>query len=112
GERRPTMFLRGVSFTGDPSEKAARAVAQDDNATLHISVEAMDAESHSLVFLRSLFADKIFKEAGLARTAAPIKISRDFRVLGAQAAAILIALLGGAGLWASLYGFKRGEATY
>jgi hypothetical protein len=110
GERRPSMFLRGVYFTGDPSERAAHA-AMDDNETLHISMEATDAESHSLVFLRSLFADKVFREAGLAKTSAPIRISRDFRVLGAQAAALLIALLGGAGLWASLYGFQRGGAT-
>jgi hypothetical protein len=113
-ERRPSLFLRGVYFTGDPSERAARAAAieSDENATLHISMEAAEAESHSLVFLRSLFAEKIFKEAGLARTASPIRISRDFRVLGAQAAALVIALLGGAGLWASLYGFQRGEAKY
>lgn len=110
GERRPSLFLRGVYFTGDPSETAARA--NDENATLHISAEATEAEAHSLVFLRRLFADKIFQEAGLARTAAPIRISRDFRVLGAQAAALLIALLGGAGLWASLYGFSRGGETY
>lgn len=113
-ERRPSLFLRGVYFTGDPSERAARAAAieSDDNATLHISMEAAEAESHSLVFLRSLFAEKIFKEAGLARTASPIRISRDFRVLGAQAAALVIALLGGAGLWASLYGFQRGDTKY
>lgn len=113
GERRPSFFLRSVSFTGDPSEKAARAASEsDDNATLHISLEAAEAESHSLVFLRSLFVDKIFKEAGLARTGSPIRISRDIKVLGAQAAAMLIALLGGAGLWASLYGFQSGPRTY
>ncbi|MEO5567168.1 MAG: type VI secretion protein IcmF/TssM N-terminal domain-containing protein, partial [Gemmatimonadaceae bacterium] len=106
GERRASLFLRGVYFTGDPSERAARAAVESDDATLHISLEATEAESHSLVFLRSLFAEKIFKEAGLARTASPLKVSRDFKVLGAQAAALMIALLGGAGLWASLYGFQ------
>ena len=114
GERRPPLFLRGIYFTGDPSERAARAAAleSDENATLHISMEASDAESHSLVFLRRLFAEKVFEEAGLARTASPVKISRDLRVLGAQAAALVIALLGGAGLWASLYGFQRNDGKY
>ena len=114
GKRRPSLFLRGIYFTGDPSERAARmaAIESDENATLHISMEATDAESHSLVFLRLLFADKIFREAGLARTVSRIRISRDMRVLGAQAAALVIALLGGAGLWASLYGFSRGDERY
>jgi type VI secretion system protein ImpL len=113
GERRPSLFLRGIYFTGDPSETAARAaaIAEDESATLHISMEAAEAESHSLAFLRAFFADKVFREAGLARTTARIQISRDLRVLGAQAAALLIAILGGAGLWASLYGFSRNDAA-
>src|SRR4051812_2769149 len=70
GERRPSLFFRGVYFTGDASEFAAKAASRvdDETATLHISIEATEAESHSLVFLRSLFKDKIFKEAGLARS--------------------------------------------
>jgi type VI secretion system protein ImpL len=114
GERRPSFFVRGIYFTGDPSERAARAAAieSDDNATLHISMEAAEAEMHSLVFLRQLFSGKIFTEAGLARTVSRISLSRDLRVLGAQAAALVIALLGGAGLWASLYGFQRPSGSY
>jgi type VI secretion system protein ImpL len=114
GERRPSLFLRGIYFTGDPSERAARAAAidSDEDATLHISMEASEAEAHSLVFLRRLFVEKIFQEAGLARTASRIKVSRDLRVLGAQAAAMMIALLGGAGLWASLYGFQADGDRY
>jgi type VI secretion system protein ImpL len=113
GERRPSLFFRGVYFTGDASEFAAKqAKVDDDAATLHISIEATEAESHSLVFLRSLFTDKIFKEAGLARTAARLRISRDLRVLVAQAAAIVIALAGGIGLWTSINGVHRGNKVY
>jgi type VI secretion system protein ImpL len=113
GERRPSLFFRGVYFTGDASEFAAKqAKVDEESATLHISIEATEAESHSLVFLRSLFTDKIFKEAGLARSAARLRISRDMRVIIAQAAAILIALLGGAGLWTSINGFHRGNNVY
>ena len=111
GERRPTFFFRGFSFTGDSSEWAAKAaaLAEDDNATLHISMEATDAEAHSLVFMQSLFADKIFKEAGLARTASRIRISRDPRVLLAQAAAVIIGVLGVFGLWSALNGVHLGN---
>jgi type VI secretion system protein ImpL len=113
GERRPSLFFRGVYFTGDASEFAAKAAKIDDEAaTLHISIEATEAESHSLVFLRSLFTNKIFKEAGLARTAARLRISRDVRVIIAQAAAILIAVLGGVGLWASINGVHSGDKVY
>lgn len=110
GERRQSLFFRGVYFTGDASEFAAKAAKVDDEtATLHISIEATEAESHALVFLRQLFSEKIFKEAGLARSAANLRISRDVRVLIAQAAAIIIAVLGGVGLWASLNGFQAGD---
>ncbi len=113
GERRPSLFFRGVYFTGDASAFAAKqAKVDDESATLHISIEATEAESHSLVFLRSLFSDKIFMEAGLARTAARLRVSRDVRVIVAQAAAILIALLGGVGLWASINGVHRSDKTY
>src|SRR5205823_8883177 len=110
-ERRSSLFFRGVYFTGDASEFAAKVSSRpdDDTATLHISIEATEAESRSLVFLRSLFADKIFKEAGLARSTAAIQISRDRRVVVAQAAAILIALLGGLGLWGSINGYRVGD---
>ena len=114
GERRPSLFFRGVYFTGDASEFAARSAAKqdDDQATLHISIEATEAETHALVFLRSLFAKKIFEEAGLARSTARLKVSRDWRVVLAQAAAIVIALAGGFGLWASINGYKRGDHVY
>jgi type VI secretion system protein ImpL len=111
-ERRPSFFFRGFSFAGDSSEQAAKAAAraEDENATLHIAMEATDAEANSLVFTQSLFADKVFKEAGLARTASRIRLSRDLRVVVAQAAAIIIAALGVFGLWSALNGVHMGES--
>ena len=111
GERRPSFFFRGFSFTGDASEQAAKAaaLAEDDNATLHISMEATDAEAHSLVFMQSLFAEKVFREAGLARTASRVRISRDPRVVLSQAAAIIIGALGIFGLWSALNGVHIGD---
>jgi type VI secretion system protein ImpL len=110
-ERRPSYFFRGFSFAGDSSEQAAKAAAraEDENATLHIAMEATDAEANSLVFTQSLFADKVFKEAGLARTASRVRISRDLRVVLAQAAAVIIAAVGVFGLWSALNGVHFGE---
>jgi type VI secretion system protein ImpL len=110
-ERRPSFFFRGFSFAGDSSEQAAKAAAraEDENATLHIAMEATDAEANSLVFTQSLFADKVFKEAGLARTASRIRLSRDPRVVLSQAAAIIIAALGVFGLWSAFNGVHMGE---
>src|SRR5437588_2145158 len=74
GERRPSLFFRGMYFTGDamePSKNEESATTQDEResrSTVRISLESAEAEEpHRLVFLRSLFAEKIFKEAGLAR---------------------------------------------
>ena len=110
-ERRPSFFFRGFSFAGDSSEQAAKAAAraEDENATLHIAMEATDAEANSLVFTQKLFADKVFKEAGLARTASRVRISRDPRVVLSQAAAIIIAAFGVFGLWSALNGVHLGE---
>ena len=110
-ERRPSYFFRGFSFAGDSSEQAAKAAAraEDENATLHIAMEATDAEANSLVFTQKLFAEKVFKEAGLARAASRVRISRDPRVVLSQAAAILIAALGVFGLWSALNGVHLGE---
>ena len=67
---------------------------------------ASPQEQHRLVFLRSLFADKIFKEAGLARPTVKFRLARDRRVVVAQAAAILILVGGTFGLYTSLYGWR------
>ena len=112
GERRPSYFFRGFSFAGDASEQAARAAAraEDEEATLHIAMEATDAEANSLVFTQALFSEKVFKEAGLARTASRIRLSRDPRVVLSQAAAIIIAALGVFGLWSAFNGVHLGNS--
>ena len=113
GERRPSLFFRGMYFTGDALEPASAddvATTQDEGqagSTLQMSAETADAEGqHRLVFLRALFEHKIFKEAGLARPTVKFRLARDRRVVVAQAAAILILVGGSFGLYTSIYGWK------
>lgn len=119
GERRPSLFFRGFYFTGDTlGTNGGGAAAKDADATLieespqlRTSTE-IAREPHDLVFLRSLFADKIFKEAGLARTMSRWRLSRDRRVVVAQAASLLIAIAGSFGLWTSINGLRRDGQVY
>ncbi|HEU4995545.1 MAG TPA: type VI secretion system protein [Gemmatimonadaceae bacterium] len=115
GERRPSLFFRGAYFTGD----AVDPVPEDQAVTVRASRSsrnrssefAMPSRSHRLVFLRALFEDKIFKEAGLARPIARFRLARDRRVVLAQAAAILLLLGGSFGLWRAVYGWHRDSAV-
>jgi type VI secretion system protein ImpL len=113
GERRPSLFFRGIYFTGDTIEHKPHGAAdtQPEGGTVRISAEIADAadESHNLVFLRALFAGKIFKEAGLARPMARLRLAPDRRVVAAQAAAILLLLGGSFGLWTSVYGYRKDD---
>jgi type VI secretion system protein ImpL len=114
GQRRPPLFFRGMYFSGDMIDHAAASQEELLNAgTLHMSAEAAleseDTEAHRIVFLKKLFADKIFREGGLARPATRIRLARDRRVVAAQAAAMLIAFGGGAGLWTTLYGYRQDD---
>ena len=116
--KRPWIFLRGMYFCGDAIENIAPDVLQDlktsgARATLQISSEAVlggQTKGHNLVFLRSLFRDKIFREAGLAKPVARFRLSRDRRVVFAQAAAVAFLLIGGGGLWLDLNGYRSGGA--
>jgi type VI secretion system protein ImpL len=117
GQRRPPLFFRGMYFSGDMIEQAPAGSHEDIAAagTLRMSAEVALAESgehedvHRLVFLKKLFSAKIFKEGGLARSATRIRFARDRRVVAAQAAAMLIAFGGGAGLWTTLYGYRQDD---
>jgi type VI secretion system protein ImpL len=115
GERRPTLFFRGFYFTGDAIEEQSKndvettlSEAKPRSTMMKMSMEIV-GEEHHLVFLRSLFKDKIFKEAGLARPMQRWHLSRDRRVIAAQAAAILIAIGGSLGLWMAVNGFRRAD---
>jgi len=114
-ERRPPLFFRGMYFCGDAIEPrvddATAARSSGERSTVRITAEAAlaDTSGHHLVFLRTLFKDKIFREAGLARPVSRVHFSRDRRVVLAQAAAILFAVIGGLGLWTTLNGFSRGD---
>ncbi|HYC53261.1 MAG TPA: type VI secretion protein IcmF/TssM N-terminal domain-containing protein [Gemmatimonadaceae bacterium] len=117
GERRPSLFFRGFYFTGDVIDEKERALSTTLTeregkrpTSSRISAE-IAKEPHRMVFLRSLFADKIFKEAGLARAAAKLRFARDRRVVIAQAAAILIAIGGGFGLWSTMNGLHASDRT-
>lgn len=110
GERSPSLFLRGFYFTGDVLEQAdvlrgggTVEERQGSKSSSRVSGEIAKAP-HKLVFVKSLFGERIFREAGLARPTARFRLSRDRRVVLAQAAALVIALGGGFGLWTSLNG--------
>lgn len=115
GERRPSMFFRGFYFTGDVVDSQGtppRVSARSETQAPRISDEIV-SQPHSLVFLQSLFSDRIFKEAGLARPDKRLRLARDRRVVFAQAAALVLALGGGFGLWTSVNGLQaadRGQA--
>ncbi|MEX2177060.1 MAG: type VI secretion system protein [Gemmatimonadaceae bacterium] len=116
GERRPPLFFRGMYFSGDAldtsvDEPQARKSGERSTLRLSSDVALSDVNAHNLVFLRSLFRDKIFKEAGLARPVARFRLSRDRRVVIAQVAAVLVALIGGLGLWTSLNGYRSGDVA-
>lgn len=113
GERRPSLFFRGFYFTGDTFEGGAHIDEKTLNEhkgrkTMQLSAEIAGAP-HNLVFLKSLFSEKIFKEAGLARPTARFRLSRDRRVVAAQAAAIILAMVGGFGLYTSINGYRRDQ---
>lgn len=112
--KRPFLFMRGMYFAGDAIETIDPAVAEDlktsgARATMQISSEAIlggQTKGHNLVFLKRLFKDKIFKEAGLAKPVARFRLSRDRRVVIAQAAALAFLIVGGGGLWTALNGYR------
>jgi hypothetical protein len=121
GERRPPLFFRGMYFCGDAMDPALHKTISDEamasgksRATMQLSAEVAltgTTTNHNLVFLRSLFTDKIFKEAGLARPVARFRLSRDRRVVVAQAAAAIIAVVGSTGLYGTVNGFERGDTS-
>lgn len=108
GEKRPSLFFRGFYFTGDTVEATAKEARPAEQARNSASVSTgITSAPHGLVFVRSLFVDKIFKEAGLARPKARVRLARDRRVVLAQAAALIVALVGGSGLWTAVNGAQR-----
>ncbi|MGH7637503.1 MAG: type VI secretion protein IcmF/TssM N-terminal domain-containing protein, partial [Gemmatimonadaceae bacterium] len=118
GERRPSMFFRGFYFTGDVVDNNPGAAQQRISSTVAETPRPRNSaeiatEPHSLVFLQSLFAERIFREAGLARPDRRLRLARDRRVVFAQVAALVLALGGGFGLWTSVNGLQaadRGQA--
>jgi type VI secretion system protein ImpL len=112
--KRPYLFLRGMYFSGDAIENVSPQDLADlktsgARATVQISSEAVlggQTKGHNLVFLKSLFRDKIFREAGLAKPVARFRLSRDRRVVIAQAAAVAFLAVGGGGLWTALNGYS------
>jgi len=118
---RPPQFFRGIYFCGDAMDPELHKTMVDEQvasgksrATMQLSAEVAltgTTSTHNLVFLRSLFTDKIFKEAGLARPVARFRFSRDRRVVLAQAAAALISVVGSLGLYGTVNGFGSSDST-
>jgi len=112
GERRPSLYFRGMYFTGDaldpvPADQALTlANGQQLQANTSGAREITNGEPHNLVFLKSLFQEKIFREAGLARPTAHFRLARDPRVVVSQVAAVALLVGGSMGLWSSVYGWR------
>lgn len=111
-ERRPSLFFRGMYFTGDadaaPPADQAPTVGPDGSAKAPVfSGDYVEGQDHTLVFLKSLFLDKIFKEAGLARPTARLRLARDRRVVFLQAAALLLLIGGSMGMYSAVNGARR-----
>src|SRR5439155_9416871 len=119
-ERTPSLFFRGLYFTGDAIDPALTKKASKQEAqaasTMQMSLEAAMEdvkEPHNLVFVRSMFAERVFKEAGLARPPKKVlRLSRDRRVVAAQAAALVFGGVGAAGLYTSVHGLKHGDRIH
>jgi type VI secretion system protein ImpL len=106
------FFFRGVYFTGDPAFAATPAeLAADGAASAHVEPDAStltaagigaeeeagdeDASRRATpLFLRQLFAERVFAEAGLARPSGSALMARGRGARAAQIAAALILLIG------------------
>lgn len=111
-----SFFFRGLylSGTADPlaalsasAADAPRADAQAPSAP-DPDADTLDADADGLVaapvlahpvFLRDFLGAKVFAERNLARRAAGGRFGRDRTVLAAQAAMVLLTVVGGLGLW-------------
>ena len=104
-----SFFFRGIYFTGDGTPDAAERLLDSD---YHDQDAAESTETWALpplpatlavsrepYFLHDLFVDKIFGEAGLARSVAGSRVSRNRAILAMQAAILLIIVGGGIGIW-------------
>ena len=119
GQKRPALFFRGMYFCGDAIERVSEKELEEERtsgarSTVRLSSEVATGESdagHNLVFLKSLFKERIFREAGLARPVARVRVSRDRRVVMAQAAALVFLVGGGFGLWTALNGYRSGDVV-
>lgn len=102
-----SFFLRGLYFCGDAkSDPPAQPVSAEESATgeaLAVSTAGLAPsplqDRKQPLFLKHLFEDKIFPEAGLARPAARTLLSRNRTTLIAQSLLAGIVLVGGLGLW-------------
>ena len=112
-----SFFFRGLYFTGDGSSDAAERLIDaayyepDRNTASEGSVlpplPATLAVSREPYFLNDLFGEKIFGEAGLARSVAGSRLSRNRAILGIQAAIAAIVLIGGLGSWRATTAIER-----
>lgn len=97
-----SFFFRGLYFTGDENADAPDpfAAAAAEGALPDAAAPSSTGPRHP-VFLRDLFATKVFAEGGLARPLPQALRARGRAVRWAQAAMLAIGVLGGGGLWFS-----------
>jgi type VI secretion system protein ImpL len=104
------FFFRGIYFTGDPSVAATPAeLAADGAASAHVdagpdlapspidrdeTVDAGGPRRAAPLFLRQLFAERVFAEAGLARPCGSGLMARGRGARAAQIAAAVLVVLG------------------
>jgi type VI secretion system protein ImpL len=112
---RDALFVRGIYFTGDPRAGAERPPAP---VAAPVAPEAADEDApavvvapepaHAPLFLRHLFAERVFAEAGLARAARGGARAHGPWARAAQIAAAFLVVVGLPGL---LLAHRRLDAT-
>jgi len=103
------FFFRGIYFTGDPASATSPAELAADGAASANVAEDPDATAiggdgeetgvgeprrAAPLFLRQLFAERVFAEAGLARPAGSALLARGRGARAAQIAAAALVVLG------------------
>lgn len=101
------FFVRGIYFTGDPAAPMTPAeLAADGAASARVSTDPTGEDEIGAegavgeppraapLFLKQLFAERVFAEAGLARPAGSALLARGRGARAAQIAAALLLLVG------------------
>ena len=97
--------LRGIYLTGDSGQSPDNGIGPATAANVY---SGPTGDQPAPAFLRDLFVEKIFPEAGIARPARRSVLSRNRTAMAAQAACVFVFLFCGGGLWWSADRLERG----